>query len=408
MLQFQGFLRRQPELRRFALRLATRVIVGALTGVAAGALTLWVDDRAELTLPFPTANSQLLLGTLVGAIVTVAVFAIWMRTVVVGLASSEASPRVLTGYLDDRFQRNLTAWMMAGFAYLAAVTVALPTHRGDGVPAISSILSMLIVLGAISAVLVAMHGATMSVSMPQVVRTLTDRAFSLIDLERLPDDPAPSTPSGPGKTLLRAPQMGWVQDVDYDTIMAHLPSAGMLIIGVNVSEFVAEGEPLARADVDLDDEAAAAISGGFTIVPTRAPEYDLAYAIQQLVDVAEHAMNPSSGDTSTAYEAVVHLRAVFHRLVRWGSPTGSLRGDDGRWIIAENAWQTSDYIRAAFERLLGTGSQDRTLARCLLHALASVEETAREVGDTASEQLLVELQELFQEAMGSEQSAWSG
>lgn len=399
MVDIEAFLRRQSAARRFHLRLSSRVGAGALAGLLAAALTLWFDRRTGTTLPVPTANAQLLLGTLAGAMVTITVFVLWMRTVVVGLASQQASPRVLAGYLDDGFQLSMTAAMMAGFAYLTAVTAALPSQPdgGSGVPAVSAVVSLLIVVSALGAVLIAMHNATSSMSMPQVVRTLADRCFAVMAVRPSADHTPPPTGHLARRVVLRAPEMGWVQAVEHENIMGRLPAGTTLTVEVNVSDFVAQGEPLGWVDAELDGDTVDAILDGFTIVSTRTPQYDLAYAIQQLVDVAEHAMLPSSLDTSTAYEALMHLRAVFHRLLRRGTATHSLQGDDGRWIVARRAWGTADYLRVAFRRLSSLGAKDPTTTRELHETLRALERTAQEVGDTASQDVLAEQRTVLEE-----------
>lgn len=388
----QTFLRRQPDGRRFLLRLAGRATTGALGGLSVAAVTLWLDRQAGLTLPFPTANAQVWLGTLAGGLITIAVFVLWMRMVVVGLASSQASPRVLTGYLDDGFQRTLTAWLLAGFTYVTAVMVALPSHPdgGHGIPAVSSLASLLIVVAALSSVLLATHAARSNVSMPQVVRGLADQAFTVMAAQQSPNDPPPPTAAGGTKTVLHAPRMGWIQWIDHDAIMAHLPAHTVLTLGTSIGDFVAEGQAVARADQELEAASADAIIARFTIVPTRTSEYDLAYAIQHLVDVAEHAMTPSSLDTSTAYEALMHLRAVLHRLLHNGVSTGNLRGEDERWIVTEHAWGTAGYMEVTFQRLVTGGSKDPTTAGELHDVLTSLEQTAHALGDVDSQEVLSE------------------
>jgi uncharacterized membrane protein len=232
----QHFLRRQSDLRRFVFRLATRAMSGTLVGVLTAALTLWIDRTAGLSLPLPASNSQLLLGSLVGAIITITVFVLWMRVVVVSLVSSQASPRVLTGYLDDGFQRNLTAWMMGGVMYLTAATLGLPLHRDTGgVPAVTSLVAVLILVTALSTVLVAMHSATKSLAMPQIVRSLADHAFAVIEAQDRPDDPTSATPPHAGTEPLRSSRMGWVQWIDHDRIMDGLPPDTVLTIDVTTA-----------------------------------------------------------------------------------------------------------------------------------------------------------------------------
>lgn len=406
----ETYLRRQAGPQRFLVRLAGRVATGALAGLLAAAITLWLDGSAGLILPFPVSNTQLLLGTLVGAMVTIAVFMLWMRAVVVGLASSQASPRVLSGYLEDTFQRRLAAWTLAGFAYLAAVTVALPSHPagGQGVPAVSTIVSLLIAMAALSGVLGAMHNATSNVSIPHVVRTLADRVFAVMAAQHAPNDPPPSTAAGGTKAVLHAPRMGWIQWIEHDAIVERLPADTVLTVGVDISDFVAEGQPVAWADAELDGETADAILGRFAIVPTRTSEYDLAYAIQQLVDVADRAMTPSSRDTSTAYEALMHLRAVFHRLIEEGTATGHLRGEDGRWVVAQRSWEPAHHLHVAFQRLVTGGSQDPTTAQELRAVMRALERAAHAVGDTASRDTLATQCSRLDREMSPEVAAATG
>jgi uncharacterized membrane protein len=51
--------------------------------------------------------------------------------------------------------------------------------------------------------------------------------------------------------------MGWIQWLDYDTIMGRLPPNTVLTIDVNVGDFVAEGEQLGSTDKHVGAEATA-------------------------------------------------------------------------------------------------------------------------------------------------------
>ncbi|MEX2504689.1 MAG: DUF2254 family protein, partial [Egicoccus sp.] len=113
----------------------------------------------------------------------------------------------------------------------------------------------------------------------------------------------------------------------------------------------ADGEPLCRLDGDADEETQNRIRAAFTVTRVRSTRHDLAYAVQQLVDVVESAVAPHSSDTSIAYEALMHLRGVLHVLIRRGTASGCLEGDDGRWVVSSAAWSTVDHLEAVFGRL---------------------------------------------------------
>lgn len=396
------FFRRISPDRRFLLSVIGHSLAGVLGGAALAAVTLWVDRSLHLSLPVPITNVRLLLGSLAGAVVTIAVFALWMRTVAVSLSSSQASPRVLGGYLDDSFQQSLTGWMTAGFVHLVLVTAALPAGQaaGAGVPAVSSLVGFVVVLAALSGVLLAIRNAVDSLAMPKVIRSLADHALSLMDRQGWPDDPPPPPRSAGPRTMLRSREMGWVQWIDHEAIIERLPPDATLTVVATIGRFIGCGEVLAAVDAELEEAAAEQIVDGFVLLPRRAEKYDLAYAIQQLVDVAEHAMSPSSTDTSTALEALVHLRAVFNELLGCGTPTGSLRGPQGRWITSPETWRPADHLRIAFQRLVTGGAQDPTTAADLLATMSALILTAKELGDEASEEALSRQRERLKQLAG--------
>jgi uncharacterized membrane protein len=379
--------RREPhgDLRRFSDAVAFRGVVGALGGVAAAVGTLAVDRRFVPGGWLPVDNVRVVLGALIGGVLTIAVFTLWMRTVVVGLAAGEVSPRLVSGYLDDGFQRAVTGWMSGGIGYLAVVALALPAN-GTGTPTVSLAVAGVITVAALVAVLVAMRHAVASLTPPHLIRTLTDRACEQLRTTQLPNDPLPaSLPDPAGLTELRSDRMGWVRDIDLETIAAHQPPGGTSLLAVAVGEFVAPGETLAHLDPRFDAAGAQAVAAAIDIAGTRDTEADLAFAIQQLVDVVQHAIGPASNDTSTAHEALVHLRAVLHGVIRRGPATACLALDDGRRIVHAAAWQPDDHLRAALERLPSLGIDDPVATRSLRRTLELLERTAVEVGDQASQ-----------------------
>ncbi|MBW3658557.1 MAG: DUF2254 domain-containing protein [Actinobacteria bacterium] len=387
--------------RRLAGALIPRALAALVAGWVAAAVTLVADAATGVAIPVPTSNAQAILAALAGALLTIAVFAVWMRTVVVGLAAAYVSPRVVSNYLDDRFQRRMTTAMIAGFAYVLAVLAFLPAATGDGdgrgVPAISSIVATLVVVVALLAVLLAIRHAVSSLSPSALVRALADGALATMAVPDRPDDDVPigrHAEDGDGFRV-RSDVMGWVQDVDYHALLDALPPETTLTLPVPTGEFVARDEAVAVVDRPLPERACDAIRAAVTVAPTRSGERDLAFAVQQLVDVAQHAMTTTSNDTSTADEALVHLRAVLGELLRNGKFSGRLRGADGRVVVSDGIWDPADHVDAALERLAPQAAELPTTRHRLLLTIEALESTAREVGDERSRRILAHHHELL-------------
>jgi uncharacterized membrane protein len=395
------------ELHRLATTLVPRAVVAVLAGWGLAAATLLLDRTIGLVLPVPISNARAVLGALAGAVLTIAVFAVWMRTVVVGLAAAYVSPRVVSSYLDDRFQRRMMVWMIAGFAYVLGVLAFLPAITGDGartgVPAASSVVAILVVVVALVTVLLAIRHAVTSLSLSALVRALADRALATMAVPDRPDDDVPhrDVPTDSEGSEVRSHVMGWVQDVDYPAIIEALPPETVLTLYTPVGEFVARGEPFAVTHRDLSDDAHDAIRAAIAVAPTRRGDADLAFAIQQLVDVAQHAMTPTSNDTSTADEALMHIRAVMHELLRNGKFSGCLNGSEGRSVVSPGIWDPADHLEVTFERLRPGAAQLPMTSHRLLHTIDALAVTAGEVGDERSREMLRYQRERLSEAAES-------
>jgi uncharacterized membrane protein len=386
--------------RRDVLRFTGSMTGRSLAGIAGGVLLaiamLALDRVLGWRAPIPTDNARSVASALLGGVLTIAVFTLWMRTVVVGLASGQVSPRVVSSYLDDSFQRAVTGWMVGALTYLASIALLLPTGLQDaentpegGVPMLSGALALLVGVAALVAVLAAMRHAVASLSPPHLIRQLTDRANERVASPRLPHDPLPEVMPDPLELQhVRSNSLGWVRSVDYPTIAERLPASSTALLPLAIGDFVAPGETLLLCDPGVEQTDLDAIQGAISIDRTRDTAADLAFAIQQLVDVVQHALGPASNDTSTAYEALVHLRAVLHGVIRRGDATGCFDGGDDRRVVCTAGWDPVDHLDDALERLRNAAAQDAVATRSLANTLTLLVHTAEEVGDTRSRDLL--------------------
>lgn len=389
---------------RFTRSLTARSLAGIAGGVVIAAATLTLDRTTGWTAPVPIENARVVAGALIGGVLSIAVFTLWMRTVVVGLASGQISPRVVSTYLDDGFQRAIAGWMVGALTYLTSIALPLPggtganSGPGRGVPLLSGTLAVLVGVAGLVAVLAAMRHAVASLSPPHLIRQLTDRANQRVASPRLPDDPLPEVMPDPLELQhVRSQSLGWVRSVDYPSIIERLPADSTALLPLSIGDFVAPGETLLLCDDGMSGDDLDAIRAAVAIDRTRDTGADLAFAVQQLVDVVQHALGPASNDTSTAYEALVHLRAVLHGVIRRGRASGCFDGGRGRRVVCTAGWQPVDHLEAALERLRNAAAQDTVATRSLMDTLKLLQDTAEEVGDPRSHELLVAEQQRLEE-----------
>lgn len=348
--------------------------IAIIVGLGVGLSALAVDTKWLWPPPVDLGNvagARVLMGSVTSGLITVAVFGLWMRTVVVGLMAAHFSPRTLLIFLEDRFQRNLLAFMSAGVVAVLVIMLRMPTDEQAAAPLVSTVLVVIIALAAMAGVLLAIQHATRSLSLPELISRLAEDALKVLD--RLPKERLELTevppPVSTTQTVL-APGTGWVTRIDIDRMLDALPVGGVAHLRCRVGEFVTTRSPVAlvssiedNGEVDFD-----AVAEAFNLARTRSPDMDLAFAVSQLVDVGTFALQ-ARADTSTSHEVLVHLEAVLEEIVDRGLPRLHGKDKDGRCVYDEVGWDAADLIRLCVERLRGTASQDPEAVRHLMHML---------------------------------------
>lgn len=353
-----------------------------VVGLAIGIGTRWVDARlAAGVLQLSLATYQTLLSSLVSGLITATIFALWMRTVVTGLMSSQVSVRVLAAYLDDRFQLRVLAMMMGGVGLSIAALLSLPPQ--GPVPVTFSLPVLLTAtVAAIAGVLLTLNRGVRDLSVQELVYRLTHRGLHLVrqrEAEMEPTEEAPDVQeaSAPERDVVRSVLLGWVVDIDLERIAGHLPEDSWTRLHVRPGQLLTPGAPLLTTSGELSDEDHRAVRHAVRLGRRRHLEDDLGYLVRQMVDMACAALAPSSNDTATGDEGMKGLGLVLAELTRIGDPRRLMRVD-GRWVLDEASLGTRDITKDAVERLRVASSGTPTASRQLVEMLGTIADAARE------------------------------
>lgn len=375
-----------PTLARTFVRLLGRAAVGAAIGIAVAAAALALDAAIGWSLPFAHERVQDVLITLTGAALTIAVFALWMRSVVVGLVAGVFHARTLSTFLDDGFQRAITGWMVGAFSVLVTVAIASPGIEHGGVPPIATLLSLTTIVGALLGILLAVRHATQRLDTSDVVHQLADRAFRILEeTVALADDPAPES-AHEAVRAIDTDQLGWVRRIDRRQLVRELPEGAHAELLVTPGTFVAPGDTVLTIDTQVDEATADALRASIEIGRVRDPHSDLAYSIEELTDVAQNAAGAGS-DVVTAREALHYIEALLTRLLERGLPTGHVR-EGARRLTAVAQPTVADHLARAAERLHTSLPGDPVTARMTERMLEGLATRADELGQTATVEAL--------------------
>jgi uncharacterized membrane protein len=312
------------------------------------------------------------------------VFSITM--LVLQLASSQLSPRVMRTFLRDRGNQVVLGMFVATFVFALLVLREVRTAT-DGaepfVPAISVSVAFGLLLASVIAFVWYIDHMAHAIRANTVIARIWEETVEAVERlypDRIGREPAEAEPEKAARPsspdlVLKSTKTGIVVSVDEDRLLdATRDGDRVLELVPAVGEFVAEGSSLALAWGRWDPGAVESVRRAVVIDRERTIGQDAAFGFRQLVDVALRALSPGTNDPTTAVQALDRLHDLLRRLAdrRFPSPA-RLVDDHVRLVLPRPDWDGYVHLAVAEIRLAGERQlQVVQRLRWLLVDLASI------------------------------------
>ncbi len=381
----QPFTPRFPVWRREALR-TTLWVIPTLLVVGAGALFVatYLIDRAvytgDVSLPNWVNNGsadaarQILIG-IAAAVITVIGLVFSITIVALVLASTQFGPRMLRNFMRDRGTQLTLGVFVATFVY-AVLALGSVSHgsRGDFVPHLSITVALVLVLVDLGVLIYFIHHVAVSIQLPHVIASIAHDLSRAIDAELArpgsqsepnararpfgePEDSEAGVRDAVDAATVAAPSSGYLQFVGYERLVDIAAQNDAVIeLLYRPGHFLVAGLPLARvwpmgaaADVERALEQAHVTGAHRTLTQ------DLAFAIDQLVEIAIRALSPAVNDTFTALTCIDWLASGLCKIsVEW-NPSRVHRDAEGRIRLISAEVSYERLVERAFDKIRQAG-----------------------------------------------------
>ena len=316
-------------------------------GAFIAGLTLPLADR-ELAGQSPFVfqggpdGARSVLSTIATAMISVTGLVFSITIVVLQLASSQFTPRVLSSFLSSRVTQTTLGVFTATFIYSLTVMRSVQGGFRDSdpfVPQASVTLAFALVVASVGMFLAFIRYITTSIQVANVVSEIGDRSVPLVHSlypANAEDAPAAGATWSPSEETERCEladthRHGVVTHVDFGPLIAAARSEDVVIeVLARTGEFTVEGQALARVwgISDAGEEVRRTVLRSIGLGPERLLDQDLAFGIRQLVDIADRALSPSLNDPTTACQVIDELHRILRPLVQRTSPSAYLVDDD--------------------------------------------------------------------------------
>ena len=343
-----------------------------------------VTSDAAYLLPTSTSAARTLLGTVAGATITVAALVFSITAVTVQLSATQYSPRVLQGFLRDRFQQVVVGIVMGTFTYSL---VALATAGRAGVSPETAdarwAATVGMVLGVASALSIVafIDHVTRRIRVDDTVRriageTARSMAASLAHAREASPVESWEIDRTAEPEVVLASTTGWAQRVRPEVLLDALPAGAVARLDVVAGQYVTKGDVVLTVWPPEGGEPLPAfghaVATAVLIGESRTIGEDPGYGIRQLVDIALRALSPGINDPATAADVVRHLVEPMREAVQHRGLRRVHRNDAGARVLVPAQRDGGDYVRAAFSEIRMAAANQPHVLTALVDSLGSL------------------------------------
>lgn len=393
-------LKVSARLERIRSSLFFTPMVFVLAGIVIGQIAVSIDvataegaSRLPLGFTSTVESARAVVSTIASATITVAGIAFSISLLVIQLASSQYSPRVVHSLFRDPTNKRLMGIVVGTFSYCLVVLRSVRGSVVDGgepvVPNLSVGLAVVLGIVAILAILYFIDHSARSMDISEILHRITagsirqaQDSWPSANRDFDPSEPSLAVPADEPGFVIRFDKDGWVEQFEADALLELVDDGGCVRFETTPGRYAMSGAPMATIwPPPQDAEAVLSCAREAVALGTsRTSQQDVGYGIRQLADVGIRALSPGVNDPTTAQDAIFHLGAVLGELLRRDPPPRFLEDDRGRRLLLPEAPTHDDLLHTAFDELRRAAAPHPTVCVYLLESLHLLSEVLEGAG----------------------------
>ena len=335
-------------------------------------------------------GARSLLSTVAGSTITVVGLTFSLTVVALQLAARQFSPRLLRTFLGDRGNQAVLSILLGTFVY--TLTVLRRIRRGTEqveafVPQVAVSVALLLTLLSVAALIYFFHHLSQQLRIESVLRRVerdvTDLVRRFPRLGDGPDTPLALPRPPAAATPVSASSSGYLQMVAVEPLCRRAERKGLVLrIRPSLGSHVSEGTTIGwvwRVDGNELEDAGPASSlllRSVTIGFERTLQQDIAFGLQQVVDIITRSLSAGINDPASAVNGIGSLAALLCDISGRRLGTFGREDDEGRVRVAVPAPSFADLLALACEEPLRYGREEPNVVAALLRLLTDVAEVA--------------------------------
>lgn len=344
-------------------------------------------EQLELGVVKNAENARLILGTLVGGIISLMVFSFSMVMVVLNSAASSLSPRVIPGLISSR-SHQLVLGVYLG-TIIGSLMLISTIQEGDdiNVPSLGVFLALFLGVICLCLFIYFIRSISLSIQVDYILNRVYKQTLGQLHARRrqLDDRDVIPWPDDSRWTTIRARRSGYFKALNVSAAQALLEEQNAhMTIQVHYGFFVMPGHPLIRLDRELDEDCVSRLQDCFDFYVEEYAHRHFFFGFKQIVEIAIRALSPGINDPGTAIKAIDMLGVLLAE--RMPLPNHEVAPIEGQPRLFIRELELDAMLQLAFGPLRRYGSNDLQVLMTLLQACKNLLYAA---GNSATERVLL-------------------
>lgn len=326
-----------------------------------------------------------MMSTIAGSMMTVVGVTFSMVLMVLAMASSQYTSRILRNFIRSRVTQVVLGIFAGNFTYCLIVLRTIRSgDEGVFVPNLAISFGFVLALGGVGALIFFIHHIADSIQASSIIASVAHETIATVDRlfpvnlgQGLGDDDDEQPLSPPSERMWRAVmagESGYIQSVN-SAALVRLAGDRKTIVWMDhgIGEFVVQNTTLASLALEEPPDQATIddLQATFSISRHRTVDKDAAFGIRQIVDIALKALSPGINDTTTAVMCVDYLTAILARIAERKIPS-SHRYEDGELRVIAKGPSFESLLAESFDQIRSNAKGNVAIMSRMLGAIQTL------------------------------------
>lgn len=274
-------------------------------------------STVERVLVHDSNNARLILGTIVGSIISLMVFSFSMVMIVLNRATSTLSPRVIPGLISDKFHQVVLGFYLGSiiFSLILIVNIEAPSVEFS-VPSLGIFFSMLFAIICMGLFVYFIHSISQKIQVDYILNDiykLTKKELEGANHENAKID----IPDTSDWITCLAKSSGYLKKIDGSGLTEFCKKHEIkLHVKVSIGAFVVKEYPFIEISKDLDEDVKDKLNTYFTLYTEERVSDHYLFGFKQISEIAVKALSPGINDPGTAVKAIDLLSDLLTKLMK--------------------------------------------------------------------------------------------